>query len=191
MKPVERSEILSLGAYEEIRDRFRARIIAEKKNRRLAVGANMTALFENHDTVLYQIQEMLRTERITSESGIAHEIETYNTLVPAADELCMTLLVEYPEKEERDRMLVELAGLEETVYVSVGGTRVLGAAEARSDDHSRTTAVHYLKFALGRELTQALQRGAPASVGVDHPKYRVETPLGKETRASLVADLTA
>src|SRR5689334_6801955 len=108
MRPIERSEILGLGPYEQIRDRFRARVIDEKKARRVALGEHLTVVFENRDTVLLQIQEMLRTERITTESAIAHEIETYNELVPAEGELSVTLFVEIPDKETRDRLLVEL-----------------------------------------------------------------------------------
>src|SRR5258708_15574595 len=98
MKRIERNEVLDIGSYEPLRETFRRRIIELKRVRRVAVGANITALFENHDTVLYQIQEMLRTERITREDAMLHEIETYNELIPVPGELSATLFLEYPEK---------------------------------------------------------------------------------------------
>ncbi|HMR05788.1 MAG TPA: DUF3501 family protein [Polyangiaceae bacterium] len=190
MKPVERNEVLALGAYEEIRDRFRGRIIEEKKRRRVALGSNMTGVFENHDTALYQIQEMLRTERISSEAAVAHEIETYNALVPKAHCLSFTLMVEYPEREERERMLSALAGLEDAVFLRVGQQRVAATSDERSDDKTRTTAVHYLRFHLGPQLTQALLDGEPAALLVEHAAYSAETPLSAATLQSLRADLS-
>jgi hypothetical protein len=189
MKPVDRSEVLALSAYEEIRERFRGRIIEEKKRRRVALGSNMTAVFENHDTALYQIQEMLRTERINAEAAIAHEIETYNALVPGPRALSLTLMVEYPEREERERMLTALAGLESAIYLSVGARRVAATSEERSEDRSRTTAVHYLAFDLGEELSAALLSGQPAALVVEHPAYAAEAPLSAQTLESLKSDL--
>ncbi len=190
MKPVSRGEILDLGAYEEIRERFRARIMEEKKRRRVALGPNMSVLFENHDTALFQIQEMIRTERITKESSVVHEIETYNELVPADDELSITLFVEYPEPQERERMLTALAGLERRVYAVVAGERIafVGAARGARDD--RTTAVHYLKLPLSGDAVRAVQApGADVRIGVDHPAYAVEVALPPATLSALVDDL--
>jgi hypothetical protein len=190
MKPVDRSELLDLGAYEEIRERFRARVIEEKKQRRVALGSNMSVVFENRDTVLFQIQEMLRTERITKESGILHELETYNELIPPSFGLSVTIFVEYAEREERERMLQALAGLEERWYVRVGAERVPGVELERGDDPSRTTAVHYVKFALGEELAKSVREaGAVLVVGVDHPAYSAETEISNATRQSLADDL--
>jgi hypothetical protein len=190
MKPVDRSELLDLGAYEEIRERFRARVIEEKKQRRVALGSNMSVVFENRDTVLFQIQEMLRTERITKESGILHELETYNELIPPSFGLSVTIFVEYAEREERERMLQALAGLEERWFVRVGAERVPGVELERGDDPSRTTAVHYVKFALGEELAKSVREaGAVLVVGVDHPAYSAETEISNATRQSLADDL--
>jgi hypothetical protein len=190
VKLVDRSELLELGPYEEIRDRFRARVIEEKKQRRVALGPNMSVVFENHDTVLFQIQEMLRTERITKESGILHELETYNELIPDRFGLSVTIFVEYAEREERERMLQALAGLEERWYVKVGDTRISGDERERGDDPSRTTAVHYVKFALGEEAARDVRDGkASIAVGVDHPAYTAETELPSTTRQSLLDDL--
>jgi hypothetical protein len=190
MRPIERSEVLDLGAYEHVRERFRARVIDEKKRRRVALGSNMTALFENRDTALFQIQEMLRTERITAEPGIFHEIETYNDLVPADGELSVTFFIEYPEKEERDRMLVELCGVEECFWLEAGGERAAFVSAKRGEDESRTTTVHYAKVPLGERALEALRAGrGPVSIGVAHPKYTAQTELSPQTIAALRDDL--
>lgn len=189
MRPVDASELLALGAYEEIRARFRARILEEKRRRRVALGANMTAVFENRDTVLFQIQEMLRTERITAPAAVQHEIDTYNTLVPGQDELCLTLFVEYTDKDERERMLVALAGMEERVTLSVDGERVRGQPEQRGERTDRTTAVHYFKFHLGSELAARVRDDAVVALEIDHPAYRAQAPLTGPTLESLRADL--
>lgn len=191
MKPVDRSEILDLGAYEQIRDRFRGRVIEEKKRRRVSLGTNMTVLFENHDTVLYQIQEMLRTERITAEKAVMHEIETYNELVPDKDELSATIFVEYDERAERERMLEKLAGLETKFYVLVGQERHPVVPDPRNDRSDRTTAVHYVKFPLPAAAADSVRRGGAIAIGVDHPEYRVEVALPAEVRAALAEDLAA
>lgn len=191
MRLVERGELLGLEAYELVRERFRARLIAEKRARRLALGEHMTILFENRDTVLFQIQEMLRAERITKESGVLHELETYNALVPGEDELSATVFVEYPEREERERMLVALAGLESCFYVAIDGQRRLGAGELAPEHRQRTTAVHYVKYPLGADAAARLRAGAAAAIGVAHPRYTCEVPLGPATLAALREDLYA
>lgn len=190
MKPVERSELLELGKYEEIRERFRERVIRLKQPRRVPLGPHMTVLFENHDTVLYQIQEMLRTERITQEAGVLHELETYNQLVPGEGELSATVFIEYVDRDERERMLIALAGVERCFYLELAGQRVQGRGEVRGDDTGRTTAVQYVKFTLGPTLAAELaSRRVPVVLGVEHAAYSAETVLSDPTLASLVADL--
>jgi hypothetical protein len=190
MRKVERSELLPLGEYEAIRERFRARIIQEKKDRRLALGPHMSAVFENHDTALYQIQEMLRTERITREGAILHELETYNELVPGEGELSATLFVEIPEATLRDRMLVELAGLEPCFALDVNGEKLRARNETRGTLPDRTTAVHYVRFPLSPAAQAAIAAGqATVKLVADHPRYQHETTLGPATLASLRADL--
>ena len=192
MKKVQRSEVLELGKYEEIRDHFRRRVIEEKRIRRVPLGANMTVLFENHDTVLFQIQEMLRTERITREDAIRHEIKTYNELIPGPSELSATVFVEYPDAAERDRMLAALAGLETRFYLEVGKTRVDVVGDTRNERSDRTLAVHYVRFPLGEELARAVLEGsAGLAVGVDHPRYQALTRLEGPTLDSLRADLSS
>lgn len=192
MKPVERSEILPLEEYERIRPHFRARVIEEKSRRRAALGDIMSVMFENHDTVLLQIQEMLRTERITKEQGIAHEIDTYNELVPADDQLSMTLFIEIMERDKRDRMLSALSGMEGHVSLEIDGETFVAKAGARDGAvPERTTAVQYYKIPLGKEAADKLRRGEAKTVAVivDHPAYRARAELGPEVRTELAGDL--
>jgi Protein of unknown function (DUF3501) len=196
MKPIERNEVLGIAEYEVIRDRFRARVIEEKKRRRVALGPKATCVFENRDSVLLQIQEMLRTERITREAAIQHEIETYNQLVPGAGELSVTIMIEIPEKEEREAFLVAARGFEKHVVLAVGSERMRAVGERVGAGDERTTAVHYLKFPLTARAAAAL-RGATSpdttiahvEVEVDHPAYAVRVPLPAETIVSLGEDL--
>lgn len=190
MKPVVRSELLDLGAYEEVREHFRARVLRAKQPRRVALGPNMTVLFENHDSVLFQIQEMLRTERITNEKAISFELETYNELIPGDAEVSATVFVEYPERDERERMLVALAGVEDDFYLVAGGERSSVIPDRRGTDPSRTLAVQYVKFPLGPAALAALRQAkSPVLLGVTHPAYTAEVELGPETLASLRNDL--
>ncbi|HEY3500387.1 MAG TPA: DUF3501 family protein [Polyangiaceae bacterium] len=189
MKPIERAELMDLGAYEQVREHFRARVIAVKKPRYVSLGSNITLLFENRDTVLFQIQEMLRTERITNEKAIAHELDTYNELMPGRSELSVTAFIEYPEREERERMLVALAGIEDDFYVEAGGERVAVVPDTRGTDPSRTMAVQYLKFPLGPQARAAIaEKRGPVRLGVDHPAYRASVALSEATLASLSDD---
>jgi hypothetical protein len=191
VKRVERSELLDLGAYEQIREHFRARLHAAKVPRRVALGPNMTVLFENHDSVLFQVQEMLRTERITSEKAIQHELDTYNELIPGDGELSATVFIEYPERDERERMLVALAGVEDDFYLVAGGERSVVTPDRRGTDPSRTMAVQYVKFPLGPAALAAVRRAErPVLIGVLHPAYTAEVELGPETLASLAEDVS-
>lgn len=198
MKPVERGEVLGLADYETIRDRFRARVIEEKKRRRVALGPSMSIVFENHDTALMQIQEMLRTERITREAAVLHEIETYNQLVPGDHELSATGLVEIDDKEERERFLVEAKGLDRAFALVVDGVRCAGKHDEAREHPDRTTAVHYLKFPLAdvaeRALREVLEKKRAATavtveVVVDHPRYSARTKLPPEAVLSIAEDL--
>ncbi len=199
MRPIERGEILGLAEYEAVRDRFRARVIAEKKLRRVPLGPKVTALFENRDTVLLQIQEMLRTERITRPAAVQHEIDTYNELVPASDELSCTVMVEIADKDEREAFLRAAAGLEKHVWLVAGSQRIAARAPERTGaEAGRTTAVHYFKIPLPSRLADAL-RGAASGSGtithvelvIDHPAYDARAVLPAETVLELGGDLEA
>ncbi len=197
MKPIDRSEVLGLADYEMIRDRFRGRVIAEKKLRRLQLGPNASVLFENRDTVLLQIQEMLRTERITRSGAIQHEIDTYNEHVPGGDELSCTLMIEIEDHIAREAFLRAAVGFERHVWLVGRAQRIQAQSHARNTESSeRTTAVHYLKFHLPQEIVAAL-RGGPATqaalelaLEVDNPAYSARASLSPETLASLAEDLS-
>jgi hypothetical protein len=206
MKKVERRELLDLGAYEEIRAHFRAAVIEEKMGRRFSISDELSMVFENHRTVLFQIQEMLRTERITKETSIQHEIDTYNELIPAQNELSGTVFVEIADREPRERRLVELAGLEQTFGLEIDTAEtaagsVPGSAEifpARNETRGvfpdRTTAVHYLKFPLPPAAVARIvgaNRSAPAPVRfrVRHPHLDIATPLPPAVLRAIAEDL--
>jgi Protein of unknown function (DUF3501) len=198
MKPIERAEVLGIADYEAIRDRFRARVIQEKKARRVLLGPNASSVFENRDTVLMQIQEMLRTERITREASILHEIETYNELLPQAHELSATILIEIEDKETRERFLVEAKGLEREFALVIGGARCPGKIDPSREHPDRTTAVHYVKFDLAPEGEQALRsvlekKTRPEDLVVElvstHAKYTASVRLPASLVASLAEDL--
>ncbi len=193
MKPVERDEVLSLSAYEPLRDAFRARIIAEKKRRRTRIGSKISVVLENHDTVLLQIQEMLRTERISREGAVRHEIETYNELIAGEGQVSTTCMIEIEEKAERDAFLKAARGLEETLTLRVGEhvARAIGLPERALED--RVSAVLYLKFQLTPEAIAYLKSTPSADADVrfvaDHPAYRAETQLEPSVIESLKEDL--
>ncbi|MGH7438773.1 MAG: DUF3501 family protein [Polyangiaceae bacterium] len=194
MKPIERGEILGLADYEAVRDAFRNRVIAEKKLRRVPLGPRATALFENRDTVLLQIQEMLRTERITRPAAVQHEIDTYNQNVPGDAELSCTVMIEIPDADEREAFLGQAKGFERHVWVAIDGERSRALGADRGDDATRTTAVHYLKVPLSTGQVAAL-RGVAAGrmpkveMGVDHPVYSATTALVDLTTRSIAEDL--
>lgn len=191
MKTIDRNEVLPIGEYELIRPHFRARVIQEKRTRHVTLGEHMYANFENRDSVLLQVQEMLRTERITSESGIAHEIETYNELIPGDGQLSFTLFIAIADRETRERVLTELAGLERHVALEVDGVLYPAAQKlppgARDD---RTTAVHYFKVLLPAEARERMvSKEASVALVVNHPRYGVKSALGAATLAQLADDL--
>jgi len=199
MKPIERGEILGLAEYETVRERFRTRIIGEKKRRRVQLGPNASALFENRDTVLLQIQEMLRTERITRPSAIDHEIETYNALLPGDDELSCTVMIAIADPSQRDSFLRAALGFERHLALTAGSERVPARGMDRGGAAAnQTTAVHYLKLPLPKKVADEL-RGqshgqaltATFALEVDHPAYRARAELPAETVWELAEDLRA
>lgn len=191
MKNVDRNEILRLGDYEQIRPQFRARVIAEKKDRRIRVGARVTAVFETHDSVLLQVQEMLRTERITREPAIQHEIETYNELVPGNDELSLTAMIEIDDKTERDRFLVAARGIESAFYVEVDGERFRGKVNPARMLDDRASAVIYLKFPVAHASAERVRHGTAkvVIVGVEHDAYTARETLSPAVVACIAEDL--
>ncbi|MEO6575987.1 MAG: DUF3501 family protein [Polyangiaceae bacterium] len=190
MQPVERNEILKIGEYEAIREPFRARVIAEKKARRVAFGPLATAVFENHDTVLMQIQEMIRTERITREGAILHEIETYNQLIPGERELSATVMLEIDDRDAREKFLNEAAGIHEHIGIEVDGERSPAKWDERLVIPGRASAVLYLKFPLSSESFAKIKTGkAKVALVADHPVYKARAELPQVALKSLAEDL--
>jgi hypothetical protein len=196
MKPIERGEVLGLAEYEVVREAFRTRVIAEKKRRRLQLGPRASVLFENRDTVLMQIQEMLRTERITRPAAIEHEISTYNESIPGLDELSCTAMIEIADKEERDDFLRAVAGFERHVWLVAADQRVPASGGSRGDEATdRTTAVHYLKFKLPKTLADAIRGVSVASastalaIEIDHPAYAASAVVPIAMLLELADDL--
>jgi len=190
---LDRSKIWSLEDYAAKRAAFRAEVIEHKKVRRVALGAHATLVFEDFTTMKYQVQEMLRVERIFEADAIADEIASYNPLIPDGDNWKATFMIEYEDVAERRDALSRLIGVEHRVWVKVADQAATFAVAnedlPRSNDE-KTAAVHFLRFDLTPTMIAAAKAGAPISIGIDHPElaYRVE-PLPEPIRKSLVADL--
>jgi hypothetical protein len=197
MEKIRPTEIKNLVDYERIREPMRARIIELKKKRRISVGDSLTVLFENRDTVLFQIQEMIRTERIVDEAKVQDEIDAYNALIPAAGELSATLFIEIPglvhmSQDEVRRTVNRFQGLDrEGVSLRVGERFLLPARfEEGHSKEEKMAAVHYLSFVVPAEARLALgDAGQRARLVVDHPNYEAEGDLPAETRVELLKDL--
>ncbi len=182
MRPVRRDEIMDLAAYEPSRPEIRAGIIEAKRRRRVHVAGVLTFLFENTATMRYQVQEMVRAERMTKEPDILHELETYNALLGGAGELGCSLLIEIPDAADRDRKLREWIDLPPHLYLKLeDGTKVWARFDPRQVGTDRLSSVQYLKFDVGGRV--------PVAVGSALPALPAETPLDEEQRAALAADL--
>ena len=193
MAKVSRESLMTLEAYAKARPEFRRKVMEHKKNRSVALGGHVTLLFEDELTVRYQIQEMLRIEKIFEEQGIEHELEAYNPLIPDGRNLKATMLIEYEDVDVRRRELARLRGVEDRLWVQVeGAPRVYAIADEdlERENEEKTSAVHFVRFELTDDMVAALGRGAALSVGVDHENYRAEAnPLPVAVRDALVADL--
>ncbi|MFI5413861.1 MAG: DUF3501 family protein [Candidatus Lutacidiplasmatales archaeon] len=193
MKPVQRNEVLGFADYETVRDRFRTRVIEEKRARRVLVGDKVSAVFENHDTVLLQIQEMLRTERISREAAIQHEIDTYNQHIPGKDEFFATVMIEIGDKEEREEFLAMGRGFERHVALVVDGERIPAKWEKTRELEDRASAVNYLRFSLspeGAAHVREKKKDARLEMVIDLPIYTAKVTFTPATAASLADDLS-
>jgi hypothetical protein len=189
---ITRDSLLTLEAYAKQRIQFRAKVMEHKKVRTVHLGGHVTLLFEDELTIRYQVQEMLRIERIFEEDGIQHELDAYNPLVPDGGNWKATMLIEYPDAEERRRMLAALRGIERAVWVQVGqGPRIEAIADEdlERENDEKTSSVHFLRFELDSESRRRLREGAAVKVGVDHPQYRASVDLAPEVRTALAADV--
>ena len=193
MQKLTRDDLYSLEQYAGVRDEFRGEVLEHKRNRRLELGTNAALYFEDRMTMQYQIQEMLRIERIFEADGINEELDAYNPLIPDGSNWKATFMVEFPEVEERQKMLHKLVDIENRVFVRVGEfDKVYAIADEDLDraDATKTSAVHFLRFELTSDMVAALKDGVHLAAGIDHDNYQVEiSPIAENIRLSLLGDL--
>jgi len=185
-------DLYSLEAYAKLRPEFRARVLEHKAHRKLALGDHVTLLFEDRLTMHYQVQEMLRAERIFEEAGIVEELEAYNPLIPDGSNWKATMLIEYPDVTERQQALQHLLGIEDTVWMRVEGFEPVTAFADEDMERAtaeKTSAVHFLRFELEQAMIAALKAGRSLSAGIGHAQYTIQVQVPDSTRESLIADL--
>ena len=189
---IARESLLSLEAYARERKAFRSRVMEHKKVRTLHIGGHVTLQFEDELLIRYQIQEMLRIERIFEDEGIQSELDAYNPLLPDGGNWKATMFIEYPDVEERRRMLGRLKGIERQTWVQVeGGARIYAIADEdlERENEDKTAAVHFVRFEVPAAQRERLKQGARLTVGVDHPEYRISVEPSPEQRQALIGDL--
>ena len=188
-----REDLWGLEDYAEKRAEFREQVMAHKQNRRVQIGAHVVLVFEDLLTIRYQIQEMLRIEKVFESAGIQEELDAYNPLIPDGDNWKCSMLIQYPDVDERKQRLKELIGIEQKVWASIGeGERLFGIADEDMEraNETKTSAVHFLRFQLGQEDMAAAQRGERITFGIEHGNYAApEVTLDDAAREALAADL--
>jgi hypothetical protein len=193
MQKLTRQDLYTLEKYAEIRPHFRAEVIKHKKNRYVSVGPNAALYFEDRKTIQYQIQEMLRIERIFEPASIQEELDVYNPLIPDGSNWKATFMIQFEDPDERQQALVELTGIERSVQINVNGfdpVTSIANEDLEQETEVKRSSVHFLRFELTLEMIAAVKEGAAISVAINHPAYRYQTaPLPEATRASLVKDL--
>ncbi|MCA3179945.1 MAG: DUF3501 family protein [Burkholderiaceae bacterium] len=194
MSRITRESLMTLEAYHKARPEFRRKVIAHKKRRTVPLGEHVTLLFEDELTIRYQIQEMLRIEKIFEEEGIRHELESYGPLVPDGRNLKATMLIEYEDPTVRRAALSRLKGIEQRVWLQVEGSPKvwpIADEDLERENDEKTSAVHFLRWELTEEMAAALKYGVTLSIGVEHRNY-TETlaPVSTDTRDALAADLS-
>ena len=192
MKKVELAEILNIAEYEKVRQDFRKRIIELKKKRRVAVGPNVTFVFENHDTVLSQVQEMRRAERLVHDDAIQHEIDTYNSILPERNELAATMFIELPDQSSIREEITKFHGANtgEAIYLQIGDERLPGDFAAGQSDEHRISAVQYVRFRFNDPQREAFVSGVQeVKLVVNHPNYQYIAPIEGAIRQELGRDL--
>jgi hypothetical protein len=194
MQKLSVSDLFSLERYARERPAFRSQVLEHKRARQLAVGPHTTWLFEDRLTVQYQVQEMLRAERIFEPEGIEEELSSYNPLIPDGQNWKATLLIEFPDENERRRELAKMKGIEDRAWVQVSGhDRVYAIADEdlERENDEKTSSVHFLRFELTPPMIATLRGGANLAVGIDHDHYRHSVPaVSAATRQALVADFS-
>lgn len=188
---INRDSLMTLEAYAKARAAIRTQAIAHKKIRKVELGDHVTLLFEDELTIRYQLQEILRAERIFEEAGINEELESYNPLVPDGGNWKATMLIEYPDVSERTSKLKQLKGIERWVWIEVAGhAKVYAIADEdlERENEEKTSAVHFLRFEMDAAMRQSLRNGAALEMGIDHPLYIARRAISNETRNSLLED---
>ena len=192
MQKIARESLMSLEAYAKARKEFRAKVIAHKKHRTVHLGGHVTLVFEDELTIRYQIQEMLRVEKIFEEEGIQSELDAYNPLIPDGRNLKATMLIEYEDPNERKAALARLKGIEDRTWIRVEGCAPVYAIadeDLERENEQKTSSVHFLRFELTREMIDALRYGMALAAGIDHPHYTASLdPLPAPIRAALLRD---
>lgn len=193
MAAINRDSLMSLEEYSKKRKDFRGRVMAHKHNRKVHLGEHVTLLFEDELTIRYQIQEMLRAERIFEEDGIVDELDAYNPLIPDGSNWKVTMLIEYPDESERRKALARLIDIEDKIWVQVEGQpKVFAIADEdlERETTEKTSSVHFLRFELTAAMKQALKNGRALAMGSDHENYRVTVDnVPEAVRQSLINDL--
>lgn len=189
MNKISLDDILGFSAYERVRQKFREDIIEKKKLRRISVGNQVSMVFENRNTVIFQIQEMLRAERITDLDKIREEIAVYNELIPDSGELSATLFLEIEDQSNLRDDLLKFLGIDEAVSFKVGDHVIAGCFEEGRSKEDKISAVQYVKFPFAPPARQALVSGEPAELVIDHPHYQARAALSAEAQRSLAQDL--
>jgi hypothetical protein len=189
MNKIVLDDILGFTAYEKVRQKFREDIIDKKKRRRISVGDKVSLVFENRETVIFQIQEMLRAERISDLDKIRDEIAVYNELIPGAGELSATLFLEIEDQSRLREDLLSFLGIDEALSLKVGSHVVRGCFEEGRSKEDKISAVQYVRFPLDAAARAALMDGEPAELVIDHPNYKARAVLTAESRQSLAQDL--
>jgi len=187
-----RSDLMSLEQYSQQRKEFRSKVITHKKYRRVAVGPHLVLYFEDRLTIQYQVQEMLRIEKIFESAGIEEELEAYNPLIPDGHNLKATAMLEYQDVDERKRQLALLRGIEDLVWLQVDGfdpVYAISNEDLERSNTEKTSAVHFMRFELEPDMITALRAGAALKMGSSHESYRYSTDVDVQVCRSLVADL--
>ncbi len=187
-----RSDLMSLEQYSQQRKEFRSKVIAHKKYRRVAVGPHLVLYFEDRLTIQYQVQEMLRIEKIFESAGIEEELEAYNPLIPDGHNLKATAMLEYQDVDERKRQLALLRGIEDLVWLQVDGfdpVYAISNEDLERSNAEKTSAVHFMRFELEPDMIAALRTGAALKMGSNHESYRYSTVIEPQVREALLIDL--
>lgn len=195
MSALTRKDLWSLESYSEKRNDFRKKVLAHKKNRRASLGKHCRLYFEDRLTIQYQIQEMLRIEKIFEPAGIQEELDAYNPLIPDGSNLKATFMIEYDDPEERQRELIKLKGIEKQIFIQVDDfdtVRPIADEDIERENEEKTSAVHFLRFEFPKPVITAILNGSGIKIGADHPHYDLKaTAVSPEVRDTLAKDLTS